>query len=455
MEIIFYLLIGIILGAALVFFLLSGRNKRLRRELRGLQDAMTELRVAEQKAKTELELHKEQSRRETLLWREQAEKEALMRQEQSEKEALLRQEQFTEQLRVVKEQFSNLATKVLQQTSERLGKANTDSMEQLTRPIKDDFTKLEAMIRESNEKRTETAASLSERLKQMTEQTEKIDQTAQRLTNALRGDNKQAGDWGEQILSTLLDSQGFTEGIDYDVQETLLDEQGRAVLNEDSAQRMRPDVILHYPDNQDVIIDSKVSIKAYYDYVNEPNEQLKKMHLDRLVSAVRSQVRDLASKDYSKYLVNAQASTLNPQRPTLNHIDFVIMFVPNESALQLVLATDPKLWNDAFERKVFVTSTQNLFAILRMIQIAWRQHRQTENQQKILGMAEQLLSRIGLFVERVNTLDANIATLQKNFGEMRKSLDGRMGIVQKANEMKALGVKEDAKHKIPSVSSAE
>ena len=222
------------------------------------------------------------------------------------------------------------------------------------------------------------------------------------------------------------------------MQETIADERGNVLLNDDSAQRMRPDVVLHYPDNQDVIIDSKVQIKAYYDYINESNEQLRRQHLDRLVAAVRHQARDLAGKDYSKYLQGDRRA-----------IDFVIMFVPNEAALQLVLATEPKLWNEAFEKKVFIASTQNLFAILRMIQVAWRQHRQTENQQKILGMAEQLLSRIGLFIERADQLEANINTLQRNYGEMRKSLDGRMGIVQKANEMKALGVKEDNKHRIP------
>ena len=306
-------------------------------------------------------------------------------------------------------------------------------MEQLTKPIKDDFGKLEQMIKESNEKRSAATASLAERLRQMTEQTEKMDATAQKLTRALRGDNKQAGDWGEQFLSNLLDSQGFTEGIDYDVQETF-----HSTSEEDQGTRLRPDVILHYPDNQDVIIDSKVSIKAYYDYVNESNEVLKKQYLDRLVQAVRSQVKDLAGKDYSKYSQGERRA-----------IDFVIMYVPNESALQLVLQAEPKLWNEAFERKVFIASTQNLFAILRMIQVAWRQHNQTENQKKILGMAEQLLSRIGLFVERADIVETNINTLQKSYSELRRSLDGRMGIVQKANEMKALGVKEDAKHRIP------
>ena len=123
------------------------------------------------------------------------------------------------------------------------------------------------------------------------------------------------------------------------------------------------------------------------------------------------------------------------------------MFVPNEAALQAALARDPKLWNEAFEKKVFIASTQNLFAILRMIQIAWRQHRQTENQKKIVSLAEQLVSRIGLFAERAAKLRHDI--------DMQKSVDGTRGILQKANEMKQLGIKEDVKHPLPHLTDNE
>jgi DNA recombination protein RmuC len=113
------------------------------------------------------------------------------------------------------------------------------------------------------------------------------------------------------------------------------------------------------------------------------------------------------------------------------------------------LAREPKLWNEAFEKKVFISSTQNLFAILRMIQIAWRQHHQTENQKRIVGLAEQLISRIGLFVERVSKVNRDIESLRADFDDMHKSIDGTRGILQKANELKRLGIKEDTKHPIP------
>jgi DNA recombination protein RmuC len=311
-------------------------------------------------------------------------------------------------------------------------------MEHITRPINDSFAELKKTIAESDKESARTAASLTERLRQVGEQAERMDKTATRLTNALRGDSKQAGDWGELVLQDLLDSQGFKRGFDYDVQDTLTDADGFIVRNEDTGHKMRPDVILHYPGNQDVVIDAKVSIKAYYDYVNESAEALRTQMLDRHVQSLRSHVKELAAKDYSRYV-----------QPPRTAIDFVIMYVPNETALQVALTRDPKLWNDAFEKKIFISSTQNLFAILRMIQIAWRQHNQTENQKKIVGLAEQLVSRIGLFVERSQKVSRDLDLLRTDYDDMQKSIDGTRGIIQKAGELKRLGIKEDVKHPLP------
>ena len=361
-----------------------------------------------------------------------------LQKEQNAAETRLRQEQFQEQLNVVREQFQNLAVRVLDKTSDQLKTENREAMEHITKPIGDSFAELQKAIQESDREAAKTAASLTERLRQVGEQAEKMDRTATRLTNALRGDSKQAGDWGELVLQELLDSQGFKRGLDYDVQDTITDQDGFIVRNEDTGRSMRPDVVLHYPGNQDVVIDAKVSIKAYYDYVNEPVEAVRQQMLDRHVQSLRSHVKELAVKDYSRYIQQPRTA-----------IDFVIMYVPNEAALQVALARDPKLWTEAFDKKVFISSTQNLFAILRMIQIAWRQHSQTENQKKIVGLAEQLVSRIGLFAERTQKLSRDIDMLSTDFTDMQKSVDGTRGILQKANEMKKLGIKEDVKHPLP------
>lgn len=363
-----------------------------------------------------------------------------MQKEQTAAEAQLRQEQFREQLNVVREQFQNLAVHVLDKTSSQLKSENREAMEHITKPIGDSFAELQKAIQESDREAAKTAASLTERLRQVGEQAEKMDRTATRLTNALRGDSKQAGDWGELVLQELLDSQGFKRGLDYDVQDTLTDSDGMLVRNEDTGRAMRPDVVLHYPGQQDVVIDAKVSIKAYYDYVNEQVEAVRQQMLDRHVQSLRSHVKELAQKDYSRYIQAPRTA-----------IDFVIMYVPNEVALQVALARDPKLWTEAFDKKVFISSTQNLFAILRMIQIAWRQHNQTENQKRIVGLAEQLVSRVGLFAERAAKVGRDIDMLNADFTDMQKSVDGTRGILQKANEMKKLGIKEDVKHPLPPV----
>ena len=367
-----------------------------------------------------------------------------LQKEQNAAETRLRQEQFQEQLNVVREQFQNLAVRVLDKTSDQLKTENREAMEHITKPIGDSFAELQKAIQESDREAAKTAASLTERLRQVGEQAEKMDRTATRLTNALRGDSKQAGDWGELVLQELLDSQGFKRGFDYDVQDTITDQDGFIVRNEDTGRSMRPDVVLHYPGNQDVVIDAKVSIKAYYDYVNEPVEAVRQQMLDRHVQSLRSHVKELAVKDYSRYIQQPRTA-----------IDFVIMYVPNESALQVALARDPKLWTEAFDKKVFISSTQNLFAILRMIQIAWRQHSQTENQKKIVSLAEQLVSRIGLFAERTQKLSRDIDMLTTDFTDMQKSVDGTRGILQKANEMKKLGIKEDVKHPLPATEEEE
>jgi len=418
--------LGLAIGAAVTYFVMNAR--------------LTDLRVKDETKGRELELLRQQHAAETDLRQQQFNEQLSLRQQQFDEQQSLRQQQFDEQLNVVREQFQNLATTVLSKTSDQLRQQNREAMEHVTKPISDNFAELQKAIQESDRESAKTAASLTERLRQLGEQTEKMGQTATRLTNALRGDSKQAGDWGELVLQDLLDSQGFKRGFDYDVQDTLTDQDGFIVRNEDTGRAMRPDVVLHYPGNQDVVIDAKVSIKAYYDYVNEPNEAVKLQMLDRHVQSVRSHVKELATKDYSRYIQQPRTA-----------IDFVIMYVPNEAALQVALARDPKLWTDAFDKKVFISSTQNLFAILRMIQIAWRQHNQTENQKKIVGLAEQLVSRIGLFAERTQKIGRDIEALSADFTDMQKSVDGTRGILQKANEMKKLGIKEDVKHPLPPV----
>jgi DNA recombination protein RmuC len=309
----------------------------------------------------------------------------------------------------------------------------------ITKPLKDAVEKMQKAIHENQEKSAGYSASFAEQIRLMMEQTQQLGQKTESLTNVLRRDNKVSGNMGEIILGDLLASQGLTEGIHYEVQARLRDELGRPLKHDETGKEMQPDVILHYPQGQDAIVDSKVSLVAYEKYVNAENAEDKERYLQDHIKSVRQHVNELARKDYSKYIKNGRDA-----------VDFVIMFVPFESSLQLALANDPTLWREAFEKKVFVTGEQNLLGILHMIHIAWVQNQQAENQKKVFGLAEQLLDRLGDFVQRYNDLGEKLKKVDDAYKFTKDKLeDGRQSVYQKAHELIGVGAKENANRRIP------
>ena len=401
--------------------------EQLRREKENVQSLLQEVRLGQERATTQLKAEQERSA-----------SEAKMREEQFAEQQRTLREQFGEQLKTVQEQFQNLATKVLDQTTDKLKTQNVESMQTLTNPLRQHIDELQKAIHNTNAETAKQTASLSEQLKSMAEQTTKINETATHLTNVMKGGNKIQGNWGEMTLKNLLESQGLVEGRDFDLQQTITDEHGNLVLNEDSGARMVPDAILHYPNNEDVIIDAKMSIDAYAKYVETDDEVQRKMLSREVVKSVREQFKKLSAKEYSHY-VKAPRTT----------VDFVIMYIPYEGALQLALATEPGLWNEAFNKKIFITGQQNLMAILTMIHAAWRQYLQNENEKQVFVMAEELLRRVGAFIKEFDTLKEHIRRASDDCASLEAKYDGRMGIVQKANQLKKLGVKENVKYPIP------
>ena len=448
MDIFFTIIIfvvGLLLGSGLVYILL---NRRLTSVSSKYDVANTKLESSEEDVK-KLETENESLRSElrsvdneldavtidlertrTLLSSEREHTSALQQ---------AREEQFAQQLKTVQEQFANLATNVLSQTTEKLKSENGDAMANITKPLHENLTQLSQMLERTNAVSMKNTASLEAQIKSMAEQTMKIDESANRLTNVLKGGNQVQGQWGEKILTDILDAQGFKLGVDYDVQQTLTDSRGNTVQNDETGRRMKPDVIVHYPNDEDVVIDAKMSIEAYYQYVNTTDETQRKIYADQLVKSIRAQMAGLAKKDYSSYVKS-------PRRA----IDFVVMFVPNEGALQLALATDPKLWGEAFDKQVFITSQQNLMAMLKIIQMAWRQYAQNENQQRVYELADELLKRVGHFMQLFENIRKDMDALDKHYEDaFKKVFDGRQSIVQKANELKSLGAKENPKYPIP------
>lgn len=440
-----FLSVGLIFGGVFIFLLINGKKKAIETQLFLVKQQMEQEQLGKQELEKRIELlQEEKDSLQNKMIQGQIDFQRVSSELESQKifhskESEMRREQFEQQLKTVQVQFSNLATQILEQTSERLKLTNSESLEHITKPLKVNLEQLQQAIQQTNHESIKNTASLTQQLKEMSLQTEKIENSAHQLTNVIRGGNQVQGSWGERILTDILETQGYIEGVDYDIQYTLTNEKGDAVRNDDTGKRMRPDVILHYPNNEDVIIDAKMSIDAYYKYVQTTEEGLKRKYATDLVNSIRTQAKNLSKKDYSSYV----------QAPR-KAIDFVIMFVPNEGALQLALATEPRLWGEAFEKQVFITSQQNLMAILKMIQIAWRQYTQTENQKRVFSLAEELLKRVGEFIKRFDKIDTDIINLRKHYDEAyNKAYTGRQSIVQKANELKELGVKESANQAIP------
>lgn len=441
------LLVGLVVGGVITYLFLTNKHKETEQQLLLTSQQLTQEQASKQSLQAErdaiLTESKELNERLTTLKidLERANTQLKAEQERNSQEATLRKEQFEQQLKTVQEQFSNLATKVLDETSSKLKTSSSETFEGITKPLRQNIEQLQNAIQHTNSETAKSTASLAQQLKEMSEQTTKIDETATRLTNVIRGGNKAQGNWGERMLTEILDAHGFKVGEDYDVQQTITDDKGNAIISDESGKRMIPDVILHYPNNEDVVIDSKMSIDAYYQYVNTTEERLKVQFAADLARSVRAQMLGLAKKDYTAYIKSPRHA-----------IDFVIMFVPNDGALLLALTTDPRLWGDAFDRHVFITGQQNLMAILKMIQLAWRQYRQTENQEKVFGMAEEMLKRVGEFIKRFDKVGKDIDMLRKDYAEAyNKAYTGRQSVVQKANELKELGVKVSANQPIPEV----
>jgi len=438
MMIALYILIGVVVGAV-VLYLLMDRKMDALRIAGGQKDIELSMRNEQLNAATSRVTHLEAENKDLHAKSETQGRELELVREQMGEELKRRDEQFQEQLRTAREQLQNMAQQLMEASASKLKEQNTEAMTGITQPLKDAIANMQKAINETQKESAAHSASFREQMLQMMQQTQQLGEKTEGLANVLRRDNKVSGNMGEIILGDLLASQGLTEGIHYEVQARLRDELGRPLKNDETGKEMQPDVILHYPQGQDAIVDSKVSLVAYEKYVNAETPEEKERYLQDHIKSVRQHVNELARKDYSKYIKNGRET-----------VDFVIMFVPFESSLQLALANDPTLWREAFEKKVFVTGEQNLLGILHMIHIAWVQNQQAENQEKVFGLAEQLLDRLGDFVQRYNDLGEKLHKVQEAYDSANnKLITGRQSVAQKGRELVDLGAKENANRKIP------
>lgn len=391
--------LGLLIGAALVFILMGRENTRLRVDNARLQTQL----------------------------------------EQAGKRMEERRQEMERQVEATKQELALRTQELLRQNADRLKQENSEHMTLLTAPLREAISEMRRALEDTTKHSAEDNASLRELLAQMMRSNREIGEQAELLANVLRRDSQAAGYMGEVILGDLLAAQGLVEGVHYESQPYLRDAKGRKARNEETGSAMRPDFILHYPQGQDVVIDSKVSMAAYERYVNATDPEEKAKALKAHIQSVRKHVDELAGKDYSRYL--------DPGRQA---VDFVLMFMPFESSLQLALANDPSLWHEAFERKVFITSEQNLTAILHMIHVAWVQNQQAQNQRLVFGLAEQLVDRLGDFIKRYTALGERLEQAKRAFDDCGKKLyAGNQSVVKKAHELIDMGAKENPDRRIP------
>lgn len=346
-------------------------------------------------------------------------------------------------IETLRAQMSADSERALREREEDLEKRAKSLFENLSAGLDKDLKGMKDAFEQNRRTHVETSQSLKENLdnavKNLREQTLSIGDKADNLAEALKGRNKAQGNWGEVILDNLFTSEGLREGRDYDKEETLRDEHGNIIRNEDTDRRMRPDFILHYPDGNDIVVDSKVVLTAMYDYYSTDDEGLKADALARNLAAMKEQVRRLAKKDYSRYL-----------RPGHRMLDYVIMFVPVYSALRLAYEADRNLWHDAYAQGVLITTEETLMPFLRMIRIAWTSHEQVANQQQIIAAAEMMLARVSDFCTAHAKMGEKLEDALKYYDACDKKLRERgQSIVGAANKLISYGVPKNPKKPLP------
>ena len=356
----------------------------------------------------------------------------LMKEQEIKNEAI-RNKQFETQVKALKSELQNTTERLLQQREDSLVKTNDIHLNAILSPLKNEIEGMKKSMTDNIKTSSENKASLEKAIEDLMKRTQDIGNDANNLAKALKNESKTQGNWGELILENILEKSGLTEGEHYEKQSAIKDSRGNSIFHDETGSRLIPDIVVHYPDNKDLIIDSKVSLTAFVDYCNASDESEKAIALKRHLISLRNHYKELQKKNYSSYIKSPRIS-----------LDYVVMFVPNESAMQLALYEDASLWRDAFENGVFITSEQNLLALLRMIQMAWAQVKQARNQQEVFEEVNKLLDRVGEFVKRYEDLGKNIENLRNSYNDTKNKLyDGKQSVVKAAEKLIDMGGKSE------------
>lgn len=344
----------------------------------------------------------------------------------SQEESLTKEtERFAKSLEEMKNTFKALSA----ENSEHFRKTSAAAVGELLKPIQDKFDAFGKSIHESDEKAAARGSSIEKMVQILSDQSKSVGDQAKALADAITGQSKVQGDFGEMLLTDLLRASGLEEGVNFDVQGVLRDEFGHEIKS-DSGSAMIPDVIVHYPDGGEVIVDSKVSLKAFVAWnqavTAEERNRLAKEH----VHSIEQHINELRSKDYASYIPEGRKK-----------IDYNIMFVPIEAAFQLMQQQAPLLWQKARDEKVLIVSQMSLSVVLNMVLIAWRQHDQQQNIEEVYNTAAELMSALGNWMDTYSRLGESIEKVSAGYRESTRQLkESNQSVVKKIAKLEKLRV---------------
>ncbi len=338
---------------------------------------------------------------------------------------------FQETIALMKEEVQNSTRQLLRDRQTEFAAMSQEKLNSIMEPLNRNIASMQEAVKENTLKNTGFNGELQQGIKSVLEQSLKAKESADKLVSALTLSNKGQGNWGERILTELLESTGMKEGIHFHTQE-FIQENGRRVLGE-AGSGLQPDVILHIEKGHDVVVDSKVSLKAFFNFNDAETPMERDKYLAEHISSLKKHVKELAGKDYAKHLTGA--------------LDYVIMFVPITQALYVATQKDPSLWREAMEQRVYIADEQTLFAALKIIDLNWRQQAQADNHAQIFKLADEMLDRIRQFVEHMQKMGKALDGAQKSYNDAYQKLsEGQQSIAKTCRKLTDLGAKYDKKN---------
>ncbi|HCC71883.1 MAG TPA: DNA recombination protein RmuC [Bacteroidales bacterium] len=325
----------------------------------------------------------------------------------------------------MKKEFRLLADEILEEKSQRFTKENTQQLDNILKPFNENLKDFREKVEKTRLESGKDRASLMTKIAELEKLNVKISDEANALTRALKGDSKARGNWGEMILESILEKSGLVKDREFFVQESYTTDEGG---------RLQPDIIVKYPGDRSIIIDSKVSLIGYEQYVNAESDTKKEQGLKAHLQSVRTHLNKLAAKDYQ-------------DEYKLKTVDFVMMFMPVEPAYFLALQSDSRLWSDSYDKRVLLISPTNLIAALKMIESIWKQEYQSRNVLEIARQGGALYDDFVLLLERLEKLGKKLNETRKQYDETVMKLTGRGNLINRVGQLRELGIK--AKKQMP------